>query len=292
MSGASVLALLLIAASPATGPVPGGHLLIVGGGEQSDELVMRFVELAGGRGKARIAVLPMASEEAAATGQEKAEELQGLGAETVVLNLSREEAETDSVARLFDGFTGVWFCGGDQSRLTPILLGTAALEAVQALYRRGGVVGGTSAGAAIMSDSMITGNQFRPGVDTAGYYEDDFPTIGRHAIEVMPGLGFLHGAVVDQHFITRERQNRLMSVILERPSLVGVGIDEGTAVEVEPDGRWRILGAGSVVVYDARRARITPPGASRLGVLDLKVQVLPAGSMYDPKSGKAALPPS
>jgi cyanophycinase len=292
MSGASMLALLLVAARPATGPVPSGHLLIVGGGEQSDELVMRFVDLAGGRGKARIAVLPMASEEALATGQEKAEELEGLGAEAVVLNLSRGQAETDSVARLFDGFTGVWFCGGDQSRLTPILLGTATLQAVQVLYQRGGVVGGTSAGAAIMSDSMITGNQFRAGVDTAGYYEDDYSTISRHAIEVTPGLGFLHGAVVDQHFITRERQNRLMSVILERPSLVGVGIDEGTAVEVEPDGRWRILGASSVVVYDARRARITPPGASRLGALDLKVQVLPAGSMYDPKSGKATLPPS
>lgn len=267
-----------------------GHLLIVGGGEQSEELVKRFVELAGGPGHARIAVIPMASAEPEATGQEKAEELVGLGAEAIVLTLSRPEAEADSTSRRLDGITGVWFTGGDQTRLTPILLGTPALRAIQAVYRRGGVIGGTSAGAAIMSDSMITGNQFRPGVDTAGYYEDEFPTIGRHVIQIVPGLGFLHNAIVDQHFIRRERHNRLLSVVLERPTLIGVGIDEGTALEVEPDGRWQVVGASGVIIYDARRARITPAAAPLLGATDLRVYVLPTGSRYDPASGTAQLP--
>jgi cyanophycinase len=271
--------------------VPGGHLLIVGGGEQPPELVAHFVELAGGSGHATIAVVPMASSEPQETGKEKADELTGLGARVLVLNLNREQAMTDSVVHLLDGVTGVWFTGGDQARVTPILRETPALRAMQAVRQRGGVIGGTSAGAAIMSDSMITGNQYRAGVDTVGYYDDEFPTIGRRAIEIVPGLGFLHGAIVDQHFIRRERHNRLLSVVLERPTLVGVGIDESTALEVEPDGRWEVRGAGSVMVYDARHATITPMGAPLLGASGIQVAVLPTGSRFDPISGTAVLAP-
>ena len=103
----------------------------------------------------------------------------------------------------------------------------------------------------------------------------------------MPGLGFLHGAIVDQHFIKRERHNRLLSAVLERPGLVGVGIDESTAIEVSPDGRWHVLGESDVIVYDARHARVTAPGAPLLGATDIRVHLLPSGSVYDPASGRA-----
>ena len=102
-------------------------------------------------------------------------------------------------------------------------------------------MGGTSAGAAIMTDSMLTGESDAAG-DTTGYYGDEFPAIARQRIQVVPGLGFLHGAIVDQHFIRRERHNRLISAVLERPTLIGVGIDESTALEVGPDGT--LEGAG------------------------------------------------
>jgi cyanophycinase len=265
-----------------------GHLLIVGGGEQPPSLVQRFVELAGGPGRARIAVIPMASEEAQATGDEKAQELRDYGAEAVVVNLSRGEAEDSASVHRLDSITGVWFTGGDQTRLTPILLGTPFLAAIRARYRTGAVLGGTSAGAAIMTDSMITGNQRRP--DSLGYYGDEYPAIARSTIEIQPGFGFLTGAIVDQHFIRRERHNRLLSAVLERPTLVGVGIDEGTALEVGPDGRWRVEGASAVVVYDAREAHITAAGAETLGAVGIRVQLLPAGSSYDPRSGRAVLP--
>jgi cyanophycinase len=266
---------------------PRGHLLIVGGGEQSDDLVRRFVDLAGGAGKARIAVVPMASEEAQATGDEKAEQLRGFGADAVVVNLTRAEAEDTATAGRFAGITGVWFTGGDQVRLAPILYDTPALAAIQRRYRAGAVIGGTSAGAAIMSDSMLTGNQRRP--DSLGYYGDEYPAIARGTIEVVRGLGFLHGAIVDQHFIRRERQNRLLSVILERPTLIGVGIDEGTALEIGGDGRWKVVGASAVVIYDARAARVTRAKAPRLGASGVRLQLLPAGSSYDPRTGRAVL---
>src|SRR5688500_14973522 len=122
-----------------------GTLFIVGGGAQPPALVARFVSLAGGP-HARIAILPMASSEPEASGRAKAEELRGLGAEAFVVNVSGAAAESDSVVRLLRGATGIWFSGGDQSRLTTAVAGTAVLRTIHDRYRAGAVVGGTSAG--------------------------------------------------------------------------------------------------------------------------------------------------
>lgn len=266
-----------------------GSLFIVGGGESPPELARRFVELAGGAGRARIAVVPMASSEPRATADEKIEELTGLGAAAYTVLLTREQALEPGAAGTLDSATGIWFSGGDQSRLTEVLGGTPVLAAIHRRYRSGAVLGGTSAGAAIMSESMLTGNQRRP--DSLGYYGDEFPAVARGAIEVVPGLGFLPGTIVDQHFLRRERHNRLLSAVLERPSLLGIGIDEGTALEVAPDGRWRVLGRSAVAVYDARRATVTPSVAPLLGARGVRFHLLPSGSRYDPATGAATLPP-
>jgi cyanophycinase len=177
--------------------------------------------------------------------------------------------------------TGIWFTGGDQVRLAPVLTNTPTLAAMQARYRAGAVVGGTSAGAAVLSDSMLTGNQRRPG-DTLGYYGDEFPVIARGVIEVVPGLGFLPGVILDQHFIRRERLNRLLAVVLERPTLLGVGIDEATALEVAPDGIWTVRGMSSVVIVDARAARITDPRRP-LAASDIRLHVVPSGGTFRPQ---------
>jgi cyanophycinase len=267
-----------------------GTLLIVGGGSQPDTLVTEFIRLAGGAGRATIAVVPMASGEAEESGRDKAQQLVDGGARAFVLLVDRAQAEGDSTVHLLDSVTGVWFTGGDQARLTPILSGTPLLAAMKARYRAGAVIGGTSAGAAIMTDSMLTGNQFRDGVDTAGYFGDEFPSIARRSIEVVPGLGFLSGAIVDQHFVRRERANRLLSVVLERPSLIGVGIDEGTAVIVRPDGTWDVLGRSAALIFDARRATVSSVGAPLLGASEVRLHVVPSGGRFDPRSGEASLP--
>jgi cyanophycinase len=281
-----------VAPAPDNAPAPaaGGTLFIVGGGTQPPEMVRRFVELAGGPGRARIAVLPMASEAAAESGAEKAEQLRGLGADAFVLNLTRAQAETDSAAALLEGATGVWFNGGDQARLAPVLRGTPVLAAIRRRWSGGAVVGGTSAGAAVMSDSMLTGNQRKAGEDTVGYHGDEYPRIARRTIEVVPGLGFLPGTVVDQHFLRRERHNRLLAVVLERPALLGVGIDESTALVVRADGRWSVEGESAVLVVDAREASVSGAGEARLGAAGVRLHLLPAGSAFDPRTGRAALP--
>jgi cyanophycinase len=280
---------LVLAAVSALAQQPRGHLFIVGGGTQPDSLVARFVELAGGRGHARIAVVPMASGDAQASGDEKAAQLREFGADAFVLLLTRAQAESATTARRLDDVTGVWFTGGDQTLLAPILRGTPTLAAMKARYRAGAVVGGTSAGAAVMSDSMLTGNQ-HPAGDTLGYYGDEFPTIARGVIDVAPGLGFVSGVILDQHFVRRERNNRLFAAVLERPTLLGAGIDESTALEIGPDGTWTVRGLGAVVLYDARAAHLTPSGRA-LGASDVRVHLLPAGSSVDPRRGRVSLPP-
>ena len=269
--------------APPAADRPRGSLVIVGGGERSEAMMRRFVELAGGPG-AHIAVVPNASSDPEETGRALVAELDSLGARAFVYHLDHAAASAESSVRPLDSAGGIWFSGGDQIFVTQALAGTPVLHAMQRRYREGAVIGGTSAGAAIMSDSMITGNQTPPG-DTTGYYGDEYPAIARRRVEIVPGLGFLPGAIVDQHFIRRERHNRLMSAVLERPSLLGVGIDESTALEVRPDGRWRVLGESAVVVYDARHARVTDRGRPLLGATGLRVHVLPAGAMFDPSSG-------
>lgn len=268
-----------------------GSLLIVGGGPIPDAVIARFVTLAGGRGRARILALPMASESAGA-GEEIVGDFRHLGAEAERLVLTRSEADTEAAARRITGATGIWFGGGDQARLMAVLEGTRAETALRELYARGGgVLGGTSAGAAVMSTPMITGDERRPGGDRppAKDSSDAFLTIARDDVVTAAGIDVVPGAIIDQHFVRRRRHNRLLSLVLEHPDLVGIGIDESTALEVPPEGPWRVLGASAAVVYDARGAKITPPGAT-LGASGVKLSVLPAGSTYDLANGTVTLP--
>jgi cyanophycinase len=290
VAGAAICAPTGRATAQSAKAAPRGTLLIVGGGTQPHDLVVHFVALAGGPGHARIAILPMASEESAESGSEKKAELDSLGADAFVVDVTRQQADADSIVKLIDSATGIWFPGGDQVRLASHLQGSAALRAIHERYGAGAVVGGTSAGAAVMSDSMLSGNQFFPELSSAVDSGVTPRRIGRHTIEIIPGLGFLHNAIVDQHFIKRARENRLLSVIMERPSLIGVGIDEGTAIQVNPDGRWQVLGASAAIVINARHATVTSSSAPRLGAVGLNVSILPAGSTFDPRTGKATLP--
>jgi cyanophycinase len=275
------------AASSSAAARPRGTLLVVGGGPAPAEIPRRFVELAGGAG-ARIVVFPMASADTG-TGPEKVAELRALGADAVSVALTRETALREESARLLDGATGIWFSGGDQNRLTRAVAGTPVERAIHARYRAGAVVGGTSAGAAVMSARMITGDERRPGGDRPPRDASDaWLTVARDNVVTAPGFGLLPGVVVDQHFLRRKRHNRLLSLVLELPERLAVGIDESTALEIGPDGRWRVLGASSALVLDAREARVAERGT--LAAAGVRLHLLPAGATFDPATGRATLP--
>ena len=266
-------------------PSPRGHLLIVGGGPSPTEITQRFLDLAGGKGRARIVVFPMASA-VASTGPEKVKDLISMGAHAFVLDVQGAGANTDSAVRLLDDVTGIWFSGGDQNRLAAALRGSRLERAIHARYAAGAVVGGTSAGAAVMTNPMFTGDERRPGGSRiiADSTQANI-TIDRNNVVTAPGFGLLPGAIVDQHFVRRRRQNRLLSLVLENPSLLGIGIDESTALVVRPGGSWEIIGASVAVVLDARSSEVTPAGTV-LGASGVRMHVLPAGSTFDPSTGR------
>jgi cyanophycinase len=285
---------------PAAGGRPAGSLIIAGGGSLPPVILKRFLELArppgsgGAERPPRILVLPMASG-SPDSGPEQAAEFAALGAEATSAAVTRERALDPAAATLLHDVTGVWFTGGDQSRVTAAIGGTPFLAALHERHRRGAVIGGSSAGAAIMSPLMITGDERRPagGAPAGDDQRDAFLTLARDNIVTVEGLGFLPGAIVDQHFVRRKRHNRLLSLVLEHPGLVGAGIDEGTALEVAPDGRWSVLGDGVVVIYDARRAAL-PAGpsdpAAPLQGAGVILHVLASGGRYHPETGRVDLP--
>lgn len=263
---------------------PIGNLIIVGGGDTPIKVQERFVALAGGAGKARIAVFPMASFKSDEEANEIVDDFRKLGADAEVLSLTRSAANNESTVENLQQFTGYWFSGGDQSRLTRLMLGSKALERIEHRYLEGAVIGGTSAGASVMTSLMLTGKTIKP----RNSEEVELLNIARGMQEIAKGFGVFKGAIVDQHFMHRPRYNRLISAVLDHPQLVGVGIDEETALLVRPDGLWEVLGNNYVKIFDARKSRIINDDGPMAKASDIKMHVLPAGSTFDPKKKKVS----
>jgi cyanophycinase len=250
-----------------------GHLVLNGGGRKPADVMVRFVELAGGP-DADIVVFPTASEKDD-TGEVYLELFRdNLGCSGVWIAdvRDRDDALDENLADRVAAADGIWFSGGDQRRITDAFRDTPLGEAVTTVYRGGGVVGGTSAGTACQSALMITG-------------DGDFSVLTADNVELWPGLGLFGGVIVDQHFVARSRHNRLISVVLEHPELLGVGVDEATAVWVRPDGSFKVLGDGWVVVYDAHgadvRRRPRETGSDALGAHGMTLHVLLPGDLFD-----------
>lgn len=211
-----------LAAEPSLEPLPGGSFVIAGGGTPA-EAYRAFLQLAGGE-RAKIVVIPaylITPEEAA----ELASKWQQRGARNVEI-LSAKERNECAQPRFVEPLqkaTGVWLTGGDQLFLSEVYAGTAVETELTALLERNGVIGGTSAGASILSHTMI-------GQD-------------RYDEHVFRGLGLLPDVIVDQHFLQRNRVQRLADVLAQHATNVGVGIDENTAMIVaRKKNDWRVIG--------------------------------------------------
>jgi cyanophycinase len=277
----AVVAAGMIGLCPSEARAQKGSLVIVGGGDRLLSVMKKFVDLAGGPEKANIAVFPNASGDPMDYFNDIKSEFEAVGAKKVELvHITHDQAvDPKSVERLA-GVTGVFFTGGDQVRITRDLLGTPVHEWLRQFYNEGGVIGGTSAGAAMMSRVMITGDE-RLNPDTVR----NFKYIKANNVITVEGMGFITDAIIDQHFLIRKRHNRLISVVLEHPDLPGIGIDETAAIAVMPDHSFDVLGEGNVLIYDARGAtnvRTAPDGY--LAGTGLTVHVLTVGDRYDLKT--------
>jgi cyanophycinase len=277
-----IFMMMLGASLAGTAGESGGHLFIIGGGVRSAEMMKTFVSLAASHRSGRIVIFPMASAVPDEVGPEQAAELKELGAKDVeVRNLSRDEALREESTALLEGAGGVFFSGGVQTRLTEVLQGTPVLRKLHEIYAGGAVIGGTSAGAAVMSGIMITGDERREVEEGR-----EFSTLEVRNIVTVPGFGFIRSAIIDQHFIRRKRHNRLISLVCEYPDLIGIGIDESTAVWVKPDATMEVVGEGPVIIYDATGADIRVNPDAGFSSRDMRMHILTAGDRYDLKSRK------
>ena len=214
-----------------------GALVVAGGGRLVPEIWERFVELAGGA-DARIVVIPGASDdESFPSDWGGLEPLRrtGAGNITVLHTRDRARANDEQFVAPLRLATGVWIPGGRQWRLTDAYLNTRVHAELRALLARGGVVGGTSAGASVQASYMVRGAPEGNHVMMAPGHEE--------------GFGFLREVAVDQHLLTRGRERDLLQVLAAHPRLLGIGIDEGTALVVRGDTA-EVIGESRVAIYD------------------------------------------
>ncbi len=255
-----------------------GNLLVIGGNEDKQGecvILRRFVAMAGGR-EARIALVTTATEHPHETGEEYRAIFRELGAADVAIvavadrQAANDRQQDDELANC----TGIFFTGGDQLRLTSILGGSEVDAAIRRAFRRGVVIAGTSAGASVMSDTMIV-----DGSSTA--------TAKKAMLSMAHGMGLLAEVVIDQHFAQRGRINRLLAAVAQNPHILGIGIDEDTALIVSPQRVCEIIGSQTVTVIDGKRVVHSNISESQqydpLALTNVILHILPSGYGYDLK---------
>ncbi|QNK63641.1 cyanophycinase [Pedobacter sp. PAMC26386] len=205
-----------------------GSLFIIGGGDRSPELIRSLIQTANLRTTDYIIVLPMATAEPEASFEAIKTQLSA-AAKNSIYNFNFEGEKVHD-RKLLDSLAGarlVFITGGDQSRFMKAVLNTPVYAAIHQAYQNGATIAGTSAGAAVMSKHMITGNQL---LDTN--YRETFNKLRADNVEFESGMGLLDSVIIDQHFIKRSRYNRLLSALTAYPGYDCIGIDEGTAIIV------------------------------------------------------------
>ena len=247
-----------------------GTLVIEGGGDRIEVILKTIIEYSGGV-NSKVLVVPFASGVAEETGIKQSEEFRVLGCKSAdYIFCEKDSIDSPSSLAKLDGVTAIFFSGGDQVILSAYLEGTKFLEKIREIYKNGGVVSGTSAGAAIMSRVMLTGEQRS---DTTN--SQIFNTIEKGDVITAKGFGFLDNIVVDQHFLKRKRQIRLISVLMDNPGLRGIGIDEETAIVVKPDNTIEVIGDNKAMLFEPYSAVNSSGDLS-----SFKLTILNPGDIY------------
>jgi cyanophycinase len=252
-----------------------GPLLVIGGAEDPDDddlcILPRLVEMAGGK-KARLLVSAASTTHPEETLDRYKKVFEKIGvAEVMGFAMdTRDEVDAPEALEALDRATGIFFTGGDQLRLTSMVAGTVFAARLQERFQDGLFVAGTSAGAAAVAGTMITGGQGS--------------IVCRECVDLAPGLGLWVETVVDTHFDRSGRVHRLMAAIAQNPGVLGIGLDENTGVEVHEDGRMVVVGRGNVFVFDGRIRHTNAAdvsGTEPMALTDTRLHVLAAGYGMD-----------
>lgn len=251
----------------------GGCLIAVGGHEDKEAARVILREIAERVAGAKLVIATVASHAREGYFDSYQSAFEGLGVGELVELYIEERSETvdpDTLA-LLDGAAGVFFTGGDQMRIASHIKDTPVEAQLRELLNAGGLVAGTSAGAAAMSQTMLA-----RGPNNGSHHVGD--------LHMAPGLGFIDGVILDQHFAERGRIGRLLGAVAQDPGCLGVGIDEDTALVI-CDGCFRVIGSGGVYVVDAHGVTHSNLGDERpeqtLSLFDVRLHLLGAGDEFD-----------
>jgi cyanophycinase len=252
-----------------------GWIVPIGGAENKENdrhILARFLEVSGG-GNADIVVIPTASR-MHETGPRYERLFSELGARRVTVmdfDTRRDCQETGRLERL-EQATGIFFTGGNQLRLSTLLGGTPVAKLVRARNAQGMTVGGTSAGASILSEHMIASG-------------DEGSSVISGSVRLAPGLGLTNRFIIDQHFRQRDRLGRLITALSYNPFAVGIGLDEDTATFISPNEVMEVVGSGGVTVVDASEVTFSSISEVVEGqpvcTLGLRLHILVAGATFD-----------
>jgi cyanophycinase len=225
-----------------------GLLIAIGGAEDKKlkKLVLSRMVNAFGAAQARIAIITTASLQPDDAFKMYQSIFLDMGVETIknVDVTSRKQANAPKAAALLDDVTGIFITGGNQVRLSSILGGTKLVEKIREKFLAGTTVAGTSAGASIMSQHMIA-------------FGRNGATPNLRKLQLAPGFGFINSIIIDQHFRERDRIGRLKTAIVLNPRLIGIGIDENTAIMIRQDDVFEVVGTGGVTVVDGSKIEYT-----------------------------------
>jgi cyanophycinase len=249
-----------------------GTLVIIGGAEdkQADKAILKeVIKLSGGE-NSHLALITTATNSPEEAGIEYKRLFGELGAKSIVSIIikDRESANNTEGLKILNDATCIFFVGGDQLRISSILGGTEVHHMIKKLYNEGRIIAGTSAGASMMSEIMVVEGK-----------DDEAPR--KCTLKMAPGMGLLEGVIIDQHFNQRGRIGRLLAAVAQNPNILGIGIDEDTAMIVNKDLEFIVAGSGVVTVVDGRDISFTNISEQYqddpLAITNVKIHVFPKG---------------
>ncbi|HYD54763.1 MAG TPA: cyanophycinase [Gemmatimonadaceae bacterium] len=270
----------------APGQNPRGRLLVIGGHEDKEDGRVILRRLAKLVGDGKLVVATLASESPSAMWETYEPTLRALGVRHLhhLRVERREDAHEVRALRVLEDATAVFFTGGDQLRITAQVGDTPVFSRIVEIYLAGGIIAGTSAGASVLSETMLVGG----GAEQSHRIGD--------ALQLAPGFGFARDMVIDQHFAERGRIGRLLAVVAQNPRILGVGIDENTAIEVSRGRHLSVLGGGGVTIIDGSRIAYTNVAEAdrrrTLTVIDARVHLLSQGDRFDLSTREASSHPA
>ncbi|MEO5890511.1 MAG: cyanophycinase [Ferruginibacter sp.] len=272
-----LFALLTSYCQPGKNPSIKGKLFIIGGGDRSPKLMKTLLTTAQLKKDDYVIILPMSSEEPDTSFYYIRQDFEQVCSNTLAnLNFTKEKINDKTWLDSLRKARLIFITGGDQNRFMNIVLHTPIQEAIFEAFRNGATIAGTSAGAAIMSKKMITGNEFSGDSVRSG----SFKKIQYHLVEIKEGLGLIDNAIIDQHFIARSRYNRLLSVLAQFPSYPCIGIDEATAIIVSGK-QITVAGESQVITFSiSQPVKISPVTGSLVKMRDVHLNILTAGDVF------------